>query len=85
MRITVFGAAVRPSPARLAGSLARWLAECPLRGAPQGQVGRAVLGSLVKDGHEVTAFERGPDAWQSWEAEDGSLSLSLSLSLCVCV
>jgi nucleoside-diphosphate-sugar epimerase len=37
----------------------------------QGQVGRAVLANLLRHNHSVTAFERSPDAWRSWEAEDG--------------
>ena len=30
-----------------------------------------MLTNLLNDGHAVTAFERSPDAWRSWEAEDG--------------
>jgi uncharacterized protein YbjT (DUF2867 family) len=30
-----------------------------------------VLANLLSHGHAVTAFERSPDAWRSWEAEDG--------------
>jgi uncharacterized protein YbjT (DUF2867 family) len=30
-----------------------------------------VLANLLSHGHTVTAFERSPDAWRSWEAEDG--------------
>ena len=38
-----------------------------------------MLTNLLDNGHTVTAFERSPDAWLSWEAEDGPLPAAVEV------